>query len=318
MIVERALDTEYIFNKFGEELTHNNDIFDSVGWFKFDGKHIRFNKPYQDHELKTLTIVISNWERFAYMPYLMHQVLNQDYDYSKVEIIVIDQNSVNKEEIYNFCEKTAKANPSVSLKLIQHFEDPVQSPRLRRNTGMKFASKEYCVVIETDTLILCDNAFKAISWAFHNHPKALLIASAFGISNIGNILKGWSGDKYTHIDQPLSTWLPFILSDPKFQWSMVKRYSHDFVNAFSTEIAKTVEGCDENYVGWGGFENNFYCKIHRMGVEPLNYFKLLSVHLPNFPNKLPDNCKIAPTGFGVDKTTREWGTTSNMKVYDFR
>jgi glycosyltransferase involved in cell wall biosynthesis len=53
-----------------------------------------------------------------------------------------------------------------------------------------------------------------------------------------------------------------------------------------TELARSIGGFNESFIGWGGEDNEFASRMHRAGAELLGHFDVLSYHIDH-PSRRP-------------------------------
>jgi len=317
--INNGLDIKYLQNKFNNLIDNVKNNFFTLPWSRYYN-YLEFIDDYKDHNFKSISVVISNWERNTYIPYTIYQICNQDYPKELIEIIIVDQGSNNFLALQNNCKLLSEQYPDIKMRYFQHYSDPLENCRIRRNTGIRFSQNDIILMIESDTIFLGNNYFKIISWEFTKNLKSLVIPMVFDIKQYGDYLETDSLGQieYPYIKTLTNDWVPDCLVNNKVVWDVYARLDHDFCNAFSRELIQGFKGFPENWFGYGGIEYAFYIKWLNVDIRPQYNFNLLSLQLFNFPYKLSGNLKIGDYSncHSVLRDVDDWGTTDGMKEID--
>jgi len=314
--INNGLNINYLNKKFGNLLDNVEKNFTILPWSRYENYEV-FIDDYKDHKYKSISVVISNWERNIYIPYIIYQICNQDYPKSLIEIIIVDQGSTDHIKLQNICKQLATQYIEIKFKYFQHYDDLLENCRIRRNTGFRFSSNEIVLMIESDTIILGENYFKQLSWEFTKNnylfiiPINLNIISHSDYINLNNLEQ----INYPYIKTDINHWLPNILIENKIEWCICARLDHDFCNAYNNNSLKSLKGFPEDWHGYGGIEAALYNKLHLAGIKPQYNYKLLSLQLYNFPYKLKSDIKISDYNncYSVSRDINNYGITETMK-----
>jgi hypothetical protein len=257
-------------------------------------------------KLRTITIVISNWERECYIPYIINQYYYQDYPLDKLEILVVDDDSVNKEAILIMMQEQVKLYPELKIRFIQNYYNCEHGAKTRRNIGFRHASNDIVVINESDTLPINADFLRGICYTHNLRERLHCIPMACSLNHIEN---NYQPLGYTDL-------LPLF----KLSLQRHSRIGHDYITSLERKVAFEMRGYDQNPVGWGGGEGNL---VHRLtyggGLIHLNT-AIMSIELPNFPQHVPNQDVrwgiSSPWCNEYTANDENWGITKQMKEFN--
>lgn len=247
--------------------------------------------------LKPISIIIDNWERQYYIPYIMAMYNNQDYPKNLLEIIVVDDDSADKEEVLRIVKEQAKLYPDIKMRFIQNYVNKCLGPAKRVNIGIRNASHNICIMNETDTLPLGKNALRGFCHS-HNVLKTVTCTGVpVGLSNMKKELDDiFDGSQTCSIRRQLGA--PHVVS-------------------YDKELFSKIKGYDEQHVGWGGHEGNLGSRYIAAGGKGCVNLDIFTGTLHNFP--YPPKQPAAGPGIddwqktGIVVNDENWGISEKME-----
>lgn len=248
--------------------------------------------------LRPVSIVISNWERYYYIPLILEMYNNQDYPHNLIEILIIDDDSKDKNVLLNTIKEHVKLYPDLKIRFIQNYINKCQNPAKRRNIGIRHSSYDIVIVNESDTIPLGRYFLRGICYAHNKFERmsCIGISIAFSVNNyVDNLLKIFD-------DHSVVTF----------------RLDHDYIMSFNKELVSKIRGFDEKTVGYGGLEGNICYRYDQIGGRVFLNTSIYSAALPNFPKPLPsDITNIVPASYGWQNTIvindDNWGISEKME-----
>ena len=249
-------------------------------------------------KLKPITIALLNWERQYYIPYVLDMYNNQDYPKDLIEILIIDDNSVDKKEVLNIVKEQAKLYPELKMRFIQNYVDICQGPPKRTNMGVRLASHNIVIINESDNLPLGKNYLRGIC---HDHNE------------FKNIMSIGIPISFTHYKD-----LNDVFRHDTDNYTVMNRFGNG-VFTFDKELFSKIRGFDEKHIGWGGHEANICSRYLGAGGKLFLNLNIFSGNLPNFPIEP----KSQPAGGGLDDWQKgiiindeNWGLTEKYEEID--
>ena len=169
-----------------------------------------------------LSIIVCTYNRDFLLEKCLKSIANQDYDKSKFEVIVVDNNSTDntKNVILPFLN-----NPRFKYTLERN-----QGLSLARNKGLELAMGEYIAYLDDDTIIPEDwvsNCFELIK----NIPS----------------LDGFGGPLYPFYTTEKPKWFEdkFVIQMGTQSTPYLLKYGHSFIGAnmvWKTDLLKSIDG----------------------------------------------------------------------------
>jgi hypothetical protein len=255
--------------------------------------------------LKPITVVIDNWERQYYIPYIMAMYNNQDYPKKLLEVIVVDDDSKDKEGVLKIVMEQAKLYPDIKMRFIQNYVNKCKCPAKRVNIGIRHASHNICIMNETDTLPLGKSFLRGICYS-HNVDKNIWCTG---------IPIGFPPMLKTLDD----------MFDPAHPAGVKRQLGAPHVVSYDRDLFCKIRGYDEQHVGWGGHEGNIASRMMRAGGRGVVNLEIYTGTLENFPYP-PGTPHAAPgiddwqRGEIVDKSgvvnDENWGISEKMEEVD--
>lgn len=230
-----------------------------------------------NNKLKSISIIITNWERQYYISLIMEMYNNQDYPKNLLEFIIIDDDSANKTEILSIAKEQVRLYPDLKIRLIQNYVNRCYNPTKRRNIGIRTAKNNIVVLNETDTLPLGRNFLRGICFSHNQYQK--LNCLPINISFANNVCE--SDDQEMNWDDISQA----LYQDVKIHY----RLEHEYVQSWDKELISGIGGYDEKAAGWGGHDWNTVDRYHRAGGKIAVNTAIYSGLLKNFGRKLPSN-----------------------------
>lgn len=256
-----------------------------------------------DSKLKTVTVVISNWERECYIPFIVNMYYFQDYPKDKIEILIVDDDSTNKEKLLEIVKEQVKLYPEFKIRFIQNYSNIEHGAKTRRNIGLRHSNNEILVINETDTIPLNSNFLRGICYTHNLRDKLHCIPMACSLGGIENVYHalGYSD----------------LMSLFNLGLKRHSRIGHDYITSLDRKTAFEMRGYDQKPKGWGGGEGNLVARLsYGQGLIHLNTH-IMSVELPNFPQQLPSqNVRWGESYPWCDQYTandENWGITDKME-----
>ena len=239
-------------------------------WIPFISSHLgnQFRKlnniNIEPDQLNTISIIISNWERAYYIPYVIEMISIQDYPKNKIEIIIVDSNSENKDILYDLCKLSSDRHRDLNINLYQTNKDITKNYSHRRNVGARISNNHIILMFESDTIPLFDDYFKRLSGAFTRFGDIMWQPISIGCAHFLNT-------NGTILDSMIN------------YFNIPHRPSHDFGIAILRNRYYDMTGFDEHHIGWGGHEGNFFSRLEKVGVPAYMDKQAYSLQLSNFP-----------------------------------
>jgi hypothetical protein len=271
-------------------------------FYKYDGGICVDN-----NRLKSITVGIPNYEKQFYIPSILKMYAEQDYPKHLIEILVVDDDSRDKDGILKMLKEETIKYPDLKIRFIQNYINKCSGPCGRRNIVFRHATNEIVITNESDTIPVNRDFLRGISYSHSLRNKLICMP-------VPTMMKDYTNrNKEFFFDDPY-----FILNE---ELVAHYRYGHDYVISMEIKYAKEMQGYCETIVGWGGAENNFVYRFcdKSDGMLYVNS-KIVSVELPNFPQGMPD-VAVGPKQESRDTQTYQandanWGLTDNMEEID--
>lgn len=142
--------------------------------------------------MDVVTIIIPTYNRAGKIENTLTSVLMQDY--SKIEIIVVDDGSTDATEsiVYGIAERNTDAN-----KQIRYVIQPNQGACVARNHGMMLATGKYIMFLDSDDLIKKTMLSKQIS-KIEAEKTQCSICDFECIDEAGNVIVRFENNRHPH------------------------------------------------------------------------------------------------------------------------
>jgi len=257
-----------------------------------------------DSKLKSISIAINNWEREYYLPYVIDMYYHQDYPKELIEIIVVDENSSNKDMVLNLMKLIAYGYNDIKIRYIQLHENNLNNGVVRANAACRAASNEIIISGASDTIVLGTNFLRGVCYT-HNLIDMLYgvpMAYSFNVKNeeeLNDLTKLFCSELVPHI-----------------------RLAQEYAISIEAKYFKKMHGFME-HAGYGGHETNFVKRFVDNGGSVFANTAIMSAELPNFATR-PAPKNIARRSFRNLEDWIEtfvydnpdWGTTKSMVEYN--
>lgn len=245
-----------------------------------------------NNNLKPITIALTNWERQVYIPAVLDMYNNQDYPKNLIEILIVDDQSANKEEVLNIVKEQAKLYPDIKMRFIQsYFTKTIVT---RANIGVRHASNDIVIINETDMIPLGKNYLRGICYLHNKFNNLSCTGIPIGLGTKDDMVNRRCG--------------------------VFNRFGGG-VFTFNKQLFSQIRGLDEKRDGWGGHEGNIASRYLAVGGKIALNLHIYSGNLPNFPVPLPPG--VVPAGTGGDDwqqgiviNDENWGISPGMKEID--
>lgn len=261
-----------------------------------------------NNNLKPISIVLSNWERYYYIPLIMEMYHNQDYPKNLIEIVIVDSNSTDKTVLLDTIKEQVKLYPDLKIRFIQDYIS-TYGPMKRQNIGIRYSSHDIIIINETDLLPLGKNFLRGICYVHNKFKNAFCLGIV--ISFAGCV--GESEDTEFHYDDVSQTlnercWVHY-------------RLDHMYINSFNKELISSIHGFDE-VPGWGGQEENTTNRYCAHGGKVILNTSIFSAIIRNFARKLPSgiikyhsssDCHFPNYYRGIIANDENWGTSDKIE-----
>lgn len=243
------------------------------------GKYINIPSGIEtdNNNLKSISVVITNWERHYYIPLIMEMYHNQDYPKNLLEFIIIDDDSENKAEVLRIVKEMVRSYPDFRMRFIQNYVNRYYNPTKRRNIGIRHSSYNIVLLNETDTLPLGRNFLRGICFSHNKFQN--LNCLPINISFANNVCESDDEEmNWEDISQALN-------EDAKVHY----RLEHEYVQSWDKELISSIRGYDEQAAGWGGHDWNTLDRFVQVGGKMAVNTSIYSGLLKNFGRKLSSN-----------------------------
>jgi len=228
-------------------------------------------------EFLTITVVISNWKRQKCIPSIIQQLDGQAYPKDKYEVIIVDDDTPNKEEVYQIVRKQAQEHPTINLSLYETHKQVTRNPALRYNIGAKKARNEIVLLNESD--VLQEAEYLQTVNAEHQADTKLFL---------GPELVSQYPDGHREVES--------------------FRGPCDLGGSVRREHYHAITGFDERTRGWGGIEDDFHNRLKEIGVNYRKCTRLIALH------RRVELCGIDPAEFFMDtETYRGWPPKAGVR-----
>lgn len=195
----------------------------------------------------TFSIVIPTYNEENYINNCIHSILQQDYDLSKVEIIIVDGGSTDN--TLSIVKLMAKENDRIKI-----VNNPVKKTPNALNIGIKTSSNEIVVILGAHTTI--DKFFLFHNNKYLNETDAKVV----GGTQI-NLGKGFMQQAIG-----LAMQSPFAMASAKYRWSKKPQYVDTVVyGAYRKEVFNEIGFFEDKFTISEDAELNW--RIRKQGYK---------------------------------------------------
>ncbi len=197
------------------------------------------------------SLVIGNFYKSCYLPFLCSQIANQSFPADRYEVIFVD--SADDPAFLPVVRWCHQRWPQLEIRAFETHEDRTKTVTTRRNVGARNARNDTLVIFDADWLPVgrefLTNIFRAR--AGRTVVRATVFLAHIGTQHYGRWLRG--PDKWFH---PLETQWQIVPSPPM---RMIReRSDHDFVLAIGRDDYWESRGFSEECIGGSGIEDAFF------------------------------------------------------------
>jgi glycosyltransferase involved in cell wall biosynthesis len=211
----------------------------------------------------TFSVIITNWKRQKCIPPIINQLSLQSYPKDKYEVLIIDDNTPNKDEVYSIVKAEVSKHPGMNFRFFETHKNVTKNVVLRYNIGIRQAKNDLILLNESD--ILMQGEYLARANVRHCSDQNL-----------------WLGAEVINLEGNGE------LVPQKGRWVC------DLGATIRRQHLLTVRGFDERVIGWGGVESNLYDRLVKIGVHYEKDSELSILH------KAIERCGISPEEFWND------------------
>jgi len=177
-----------------------------------------------------ISVIVTNWNRQHFLSDIAKQMNEQKFPKDRYEVIFVDDDSVEKDEVYSIFKKIRESYPKMNLKFIETHFCKTQNPAFRYNVGVRHACGKMIILNESDILQqgeYLSNVYEYLS----KDPNLYLSPTVYHVKESGEI----------------------ELENLRFET--------DLGSALMRIHFEKVHGYDENVSGWGGIEGDFINRV---------------------------------------------------------
>jgi len=254
---------------------------------------------------KTFSILITNWERQFYLPYIFNQYYFQDYPHELLEFIVVDDDSEDKQEILNIVKEQVRLYPSFKIRFFQHHKNFLNNPMFRLNVGIRNSKNDIVIFNETDNIPIHDSFLKGVCYS-HNLGQNIRCSPLVLDFNSQSIEINESLTKKEAVENVFLSYSAFI------------RLTYVSCISLNTNLFNDDLLLGEIQTGWGGGETYMTNKFFgHGGLIHINFNAICGV-LQNFPFRLKDsiaekNKYHFENQFKIERPQELWGTSDYLE-----
>lgn len=239
----------------------------------------------------SISVIVTNWKRQKYLPAILEQLAGQSYLKDRYEVIIIDDDTPDKEEVYKIVEDLMHKYEDIKISLFETHKQITRNPALRYNIGIRKASNEIILLNESDVLQMGEY-LQRVNMNHQKQSDIFLSPILYDLHDDGS------------------------RTDTPFRGPLV-----DLGGSIRREHLLKVRGCDETYQGWGGLESRLGDRLRRIEVKCYKDPRLKVLHkgwqksegVP-FPKDFADAAHKYP---GTDRRDEEWGTLDTLEEIKF-
>jgi glycosyltransferase involved in cell wall biosynthesis len=248
--------------------------------------------------MMTISVIITNWKRQKCIPSIIEQLNSQKYPKDKYEVIIVDDNTPDKDEVYSIVKALVHKYGDIKFRFFETHRNVTLNPALRYNIGARHASNDIILLNESDVLMQGEYLQK-VSENHEKDPNLFL------------------GPELIHVDRFGKTRV------------CVERGPCDLGGSIRKKHYFAVRGFDERTMGWGGIESDFAERLKLIGVHYRKDPTLIALHravelcgikLEDFSKdmaKPASHYKGWPPFVGATPNPKTWGTLDTLEEIKF-
>jgi glycosyltransferase involved in cell wall biosynthesis len=203
----------------------------------------------------TLSVVVISWNQKAFLQRLLGQLMAQNYDHDKYEILIIDDGSSDGSR--EWLQSLNHANVCIIL------GNQNRGRGASRNTGIRVAKGRIIVMLDGDHTIQTD--FLSVHAGRHNHERCVIV----GKSDFADAAEYTALNYYLNrggaAKLPMNTRLP-------------GRYFLTRNCSVPRDLLLEVGLFDESFLSWGGEDLDLGVRLERSGVPIYSEPQALAIH----------------------------------------
>lgn len=270
--------------------------------------YLRDDGGLAEDNFKPISIIITNWERGFYIPFIIAMYSFQEYPKELLEFIIVDDNSSDKENTLNICKKLSKEYPEFKIRYIQNYISKKNIIATRRNMGIRHASHDIILMNESDNIPFRRDFLKGISYSHSLKKNLCCMPLACHFILPGDFPHGNVALNFSTIEEVFN-----------LEIKPHDRLAHDYIISMDKESLFAMHGYNENVFGYSGHEDNLLVRFYIGGGRiHLNTY-ILSGNLPNFPFTIPEIINYKRyKNFDNEymANINSWGITENFEEID--
>lgn len=192
-----------------------------------------------------ISVVITNWNRHQYFDEILEQLNDQQYPKDMFEVIIVDDNSLNKNEFPSMIKKFRKTY-DFTIRAFETHKNITHNPAVRFNVGIRHAEGDIVIINESD-IIMEGNYLNVVNRYHQDQDKIWLYPSVYRETG-GNVT--------------LESLRGFV----------------DLGGSCQIKYLFQITGFDERTRGWGGIESDLNDRLQQIGVNPFKCPELSIKH----------------------------------------
>lgn len=196
----------------------------------------------------TVSVVITNWQRQRCIPRMVDQLAHQSYPKNKYEVVVVDDDSDDKKEVYKIFEDLYSKHEDMRFRFFETHRQITLNPCLRYNIGARNAEGDVILLNESDVLQIGEYLQRVND----NH---------LGDENL------FLGPELIHIHGDGREEIESFRGPCDLGGSVRRKHYH------------AVRGFNEITKGWGSIESEFANRLQAIGVHYRKDPELKAYHL---------------------------------------
>lgn len=259
------------------------------------------------------SVVIGNFAKSVYLPFLCHQLSRQSLPAERFEVILVDSaDDPAFLPVARFCHRRW---PGLDIRAFETHEDRTKTVTTRRNVGARQARNDIVVMFDSDWLPFGEKFLESMLKACDG-PKTVVRGTP--------VLGQTGGQDYGQWLRGPATWVNDGGLGPIFQLPPIRlikeRNDHDFILSMPRALYWASRGFSERCVGGSGIEDNFFNHALRHATHPHgpDYRWAIDAFTMNL-NTLPTHVALRrahPTTLvpaGSEMNGDDWGNPSTLE-----
>lgn len=240
-------------------------------------------------DLLSISVVVTNWKRQKFIPEIVEQLASQSYPKDKYDVIIVDDNTPEKEEVYQAVKNLVFKHDDMRFRLFETHKQVTRNPALRYNIGIRNSSNQIVILNESD-ILMQGEYLQRVNSNHQQQPKIFLSPIVIKLNSDGS----------TFVEAGRG---PLV----------------DLGGSVRREYISQVGGCDETYVGWGGLENKLTSRLSTVGVKCHKDPELKVLHKAFVGIPFPQDHADYAGAYNINtgRTREEWGTLDTLEEVKF-